>query len=398
MFEGSANDYRLNYLMEHEILAAFDRPSCIKFVKPENADEMTEEEMGRIAPMIRISEMYYYVCEYLMDSDLNGAKTELQKLRNARNAKEALIANSPAELEDVIVNDARREFMCEGQLFYFYKRLGRKVVDESGNYTMTEKDFVLPLPDVELEFGNRLSELYKYKGMKSKILEFIILLGMGLVLCSCEKDLEKYSGTDYIRFVSVFEKDSVDYNFGLAGKTTTDRIGIEVKVTGEVLDYDREYKVKVNPASTVQEGVHFNIPAQNCKLRANRVTDTLWVEVMNTEELKAEKLYLQLDLVESAHFKLCFPESNSCKIYLTDRIVRPGWWDEWHETEGLGSYSETKYRLFIRISGTFDLENIAYPEKRAAILKFKYYLEEEAAQGRVIMDENNQPMQVKMVG
>lgn len=152
--------------------------------------------------------------------------------------------------------------------------------------------------------------------MKAKILALIIGLGMGLVFCSCEKDLEKYSGTDYIRFVSVFEKDSVDYNFGLAGKTTTDRIGIEVKVTGEVLDYDREYKVKVNPVSTVQEGVHFNIPAQNCKLRANRVTDTLWVEVMNTEELKAEKLYLQLDLVESAHFKLCFPESNSCKIYL----------------------------------------------------------------------------------
>ena len=68
--------------------------------------------------------------------------------------------------------------------------------------------------------------------MKAKILALIIGLGMGLVFCSCEKDLEKYSGTDYIRFVSVFEKDSVDYNFGLAGKTTTDRIGIEVKVTG----------------------------------------------------------------------------------------------------------------------------------------------------------------------
>ena len=90
--------------------------------------------------------------------------------------------------------------------------------------------------------------------MKAKILALIIGLGMGLVFCSCEKDLEKYSGTDYIRFVSVFEKDSVDYNFGLAGKTTTDRIGIEVKVTGEVLDYDREYKVKVNPASTVRKG------------------------------------------------------------------------------------------------------------------------------------------------
>ena len=46
--------------------------------------------------------------------------------------------------------------------------------------------------------------------MKAKILALIIGLGMGLVFCSCEKDLEKYSGTDYIRFVSVFEKDSVD--------------------------------------------------------------------------------------------------------------------------------------------------------------------------------------------
>ena len=86
-------------------------------MKPENADEMTEEEMGRIAPMIRISEMYYYVCEYLMDSDLNGAKTELQKLRNARNAKEALIANSPAELEDVIVNDAAGSLCAKGSCF-----------------------------------------------------------------------------------------------------------------------------------------------------------------------------------------------------------------------------------------------------------------------------------------
>lgn len=234
--------------------------------------------------------------------------------------------------------------------------------------------------------------------MKTRILGWIVGLGVGFLCCSCEKDLEKYSGTDYIRFVPVFEKDSVDYNFGLAGQTTADRIGIEMKVTGEVADYDREYDLKINPASTAKEGIHFNIPGQNRKLRANRVTDTLWIEVTNRGELKAEKLYLQLDLVENTHFKLCFPESNSCKIYLTDRIVQPEWWDEWHETEGLGTYSETKYRLFIRISGISDLGSVAYPEKRAAILKFKYYLEEEAAHGRVVLDEDRQPMRVEMVG
>lgn len=159
MFNGGTNDYRYSYLMEHEILA--DRPSCIKFVKPANASSDTEADVGRIAPMIRMSEMYYYVCEYLMDSDMELARTELQKLRNARNLKDAVAASTPADLEDVIVNDARREFMCEGQMFFFYKRLGRMVADESGASQMTERDFVLPLPDVELEFGDRLSELYK---------------------------------------------------------------------------------------------------------------------------------------------------------------------------------------------------------------------------------------------
>ena len=33
--------------------------------------------------------------------------------------------------------------------------------------------------------------------MKAKILALIIGLGMGLVFWSCEKDREKYSGTDY---------------------------------------------------------------------------------------------------------------------------------------------------------------------------------------------------------
>lgn len=160
IFQSSPNDYRLNYLMEDEVLASFDRASCIKFVEPENSNDLTESDYGTIAPMIRISEMYYYVCEYLMDTDFEAAKAELQKLRDARNAKEVLTATTAYELQEVIINDARREFMAEGQMFYFYKRLGHNVIDESGSYSMKDEDFVLPLPDVELEFGNRLSELY----------------------------------------------------------------------------------------------------------------------------------------------------------------------------------------------------------------------------------------------
>lgn len=157
LFKDTPNDYRKVYLMDWETIP--NQPSCLKFAKPLNSG--VEGQYGRIAPMIRMSEMYYYLCEYLADVDLDGAKAEFQKLRDARNAKNSLQINTPADMLNEIVKDARREFMCEGQMFYFYKRLGRQVLNESGDSQMSAKDFVLPLPDVELEFGDRLSELYK---------------------------------------------------------------------------------------------------------------------------------------------------------------------------------------------------------------------------------------------
>lgn len=227
----------------------------------------------------------------------------------------------------------------------------------------------------------------------------MLWLGAGVFLCSCEKDLERYSGTDYIGFTHESAKDSIDYCFGLAGKIERDRIGIELKVAGEVCDYDRDFKLEINAASTAREGVHFEIAPVHHKIRAHRTSDTLWVDVINTPEMKTGQFFLQLDLVENEHFSLCFPERNSCKIYLTDHITRPEWWDTWHETEGLGLYSEKKYRLFIQVSGMADLgKEVAFPEKRAAILKFKYYLQDEALHDRTVMDEDNQPMHVAMNG
>lgn len=224
------------------------------------------------------------------------------------------------------------------------------------------------------------------------------ILGITFLLCSCEKSLEKYSGLDYIRFVPEFADDSLNYCFGLAGKSDRDTVGIEIAVTGEVVDYDREFALTVNQASTAKEGVHFNIPQRNRVVRANHVTDTLWIEVLNSNELKNSEVYLQLDLLANGQFQLCFPENNSCKIYLTDEVTRPAWWDEWHETEGLGIYSEKKYRLFIQVCGIYDLgATVEYPERREAILKFKYYLEEEADKGNVIMD-GDEPMRVAMYG
>lgn len=227
----------------------------------------------------------------------------------------------------------------------------------------------------------------------------LIITGMGL-FTACEKSLEDYSGKDYIYFSLNSGKDSVLYNFGLAGKEDTDRLGLEIRAAGNVTDYARTYTVKVSDKSSAHHSVHYTIDNKNCIFRANRVVDTLWIDLKNSPELKNGKVFLQLDLEENADFKLCFPQQNSSRIYLTDLITRPDWWDVWHETEGLGSYSEKKYRLFIKVTGVSDLSEstVQYPERREAMLKFKYYLLDEALKGNPIPDEDGQPMKVEIYG
>ena len=56
------------------------------------------------------------------------------------------VSTSAAVLTE-IQNEYQREFICEGQLFYFYKRQG--VAEINGQ----QVKYQLPKPDDELEFG-----------------------------------------------------------------------------------------------------------------------------------------------------------------------------------------------------------------------------------------------------
>ena len=57
---------------------------------------------------------------------------------------------------DELVKEVRKETYAEGQLFYLYKRLNRGILQENGATTPpSDKLFVLPLPNDELEYGQR---------------------------------------------------------------------------------------------------------------------------------------------------------------------------------------------------------------------------------------------------
>lgn len=98
-------------------------------------------------PMIHLSELYYIAAECSTDKGLDY----LNKIR----AHRGLVALSSTDnLQNDIYTEYCREFLCEGQMFYYYKRLGMSRIGVMKTVTIDpETVYVIPFPDAELDFG-----------------------------------------------------------------------------------------------------------------------------------------------------------------------------------------------------------------------------------------------------
>ena len=56
------------------------------------------------------------------------------------------------DLAAEIEAEYRKEFMAEGQLFYYYKRLDYNTLPDMG--VVMTGNYVFPMPDDEMEFGD----------------------------------------------------------------------------------------------------------------------------------------------------------------------------------------------------------------------------------------------------
>jgi len=109
-----------------------------------------------VIPAIRLSEMYYIASECTYDTDPALSLQYLNTVRRKRNIAIDVKAPSREVLIQELVKEARKEFFGEGQLFYMYKRLNRTIPNQlGGTISTSDRLFVLPLPNDELEFGNR---------------------------------------------------------------------------------------------------------------------------------------------------------------------------------------------------------------------------------------------------
>ena len=120
-----------------------------------------EKSYEGIIPMIRLSEMYFIAALSAYDTHAEEAIKYLQTVRKMRGASPAINGETYKGFLDDVTLEARREFLGEGQMFYWFKRHSLPIPRQGGEIELTQEQTCLPMPANEIEFGNRIEDYLK---------------------------------------------------------------------------------------------------------------------------------------------------------------------------------------------------------------------------------------------
>jgi starch-binding outer membrane protein, SusD/RagB family len=140
-------DIRYNTLLEQQSLG---------YVSIKHYQRGSLNNSNQIA-LIKLPEMYYIAAEaYIEEGQLNTAIDLLNRVRESRGIIEEIDeASTEEEVREELFKEIRKEFVSEGQLFFYYKRIGLETIPGlSASVTADDDIYVLPLPDSEIEFRN----------------------------------------------------------------------------------------------------------------------------------------------------------------------------------------------------------------------------------------------------
>lgn len=149
VFESNDNDYRSLPSWKIPITGGKTQKT---FYKYEDVTDKTKLFRFQI-PMFKLSEMYLIAAETaIVPADGIAFLNTLRFNRGLTNLA------ATAVLVTEITKEYRKEFIGEGQLFFYYKRINSTTIPNgsasSGNVTMNALKYVVPLPDEEVNFQN----------------------------------------------------------------------------------------------------------------------------------------------------------------------------------------------------------------------------------------------------
>ena len=117
------------------------------------ADDAVKLDNKWLVPLFRLSEMYLIAME--STDDLAEANALYTKYMRARNVQVENYFPDLSWVQVETVFEMRIEFMAEGQMFYTYKRTGATDMFFDNSKTITEDNYVVPVPESELKQTNQ---------------------------------------------------------------------------------------------------------------------------------------------------------------------------------------------------------------------------------------------------
>lgn len=147
VFESNDNDYRSLPTWKVPITGAITQKTFFKYQDVQNKTKLFRLQI----PMFKLSEMYLIAAETAtVPSD---GITFLNTLRFNRGLTNLA---STAAVATEVAKEYKKEFIGEGQLFFYYKRTNTTAIPNGastvGNITMGASQYVVPLPDSETNF------------------------------------------------------------------------------------------------------------------------------------------------------------------------------------------------------------------------------------------------------
>ncbi|MCR6721188.1 MAG: RagB/SusD family nutrient uptake outer membrane protein [Chitinophagaceae bacterium] len=141
---GGSGDYR--YLYQTALNGVYRLP-----VKLDGALN-TNAAAAKKVPLMRLTEMYLIAAEAQLGTDNAAALTLVNTARRSRNLTDLPGTLTTPQIQQEIIKEYQKELLCEGQIFYLYKRLNLSELPYDFR-SMNDEQYVLPLPDDELTYG-----------------------------------------------------------------------------------------------------------------------------------------------------------------------------------------------------------------------------------------------------
>jgi hypothetical protein len=145
----SSDDWRKLFLWTASVT------SQVRYTTKLSQPEGMPDSLAHRMPIIRLPELYLISAEAALTSDTEKTRTRINEIHKHREFNIEIPVGVTADvLSNEILQEYRREFIAEGILFYYYKRLNADhIAGMAGVYDRTR--YVLPAPQEEIEFGNR---------------------------------------------------------------------------------------------------------------------------------------------------------------------------------------------------------------------------------------------------